>query len=107
MFFSKRACSVLSSSLRCVCEKVLFGIVHSEKEMEQIKWNASSPCRTAPLKPKSGLEWATPSEAGFGAAVRFCQATGLENNRRTTGPFHIHNPERIMRGKKTNRVGGA
>ena len=31
----------------------------------------------------------------------------FENSRRTAWPFHIHNPVRTSRGKKTNRVGVA
>jgi hypothetical protein len=31
----------------------------------------------------------------------------FETIRRTRWPFHIHNPESSMTGKKTNRVGGA
>jgi hypothetical protein len=35
------------------------------------------------------------------------QADLFERSRRTTWPFHIHNPERIIVGRKTYRVGVA
>jgi hypothetical protein len=42
---------------------------------------------------------------------RFAAASGqaalFENSRRRTWPFHIHNPERTMTGRKTYRVWGA
>jgi len=31
----------------------------------------------------------------------------FETSRRTTWPFHIHNPDRTITGTKTNRVAGA
>jgi hypothetical protein len=35
------------------------------------------------------------------------QAALFEKSRRRTWPFHIHNPERTITGRKTYRVGGA
>src|SRR5260221_96918 len=42
-----------------------------------------------------------------GYLVAPCWAELFEKSRRTTWPFHIHNPVRTITGRKTNRVGPA
>jgi hypothetical protein len=43
----------------------------------------------------------------LGFAIPSCSAERLANKRRSTCPFHIHNPVRIIKGMNTNRTLGA